>query len=342
MKFDVDSFSFLQDNEYPKGYSTVTRQELEGAISQLIANEITQEDAPEIFKAVETYLYFLDQVKSGAAGEVSSDALVIKCDDEGIIEQVYGPAIFKGENDVPTMRVCNDFYTLEFKGSEITCGIATGEVGVEERDAKDENGNDIKTLVINFDGYFDVVDESFEVPFILETSTGHQKNKVKNWFKKGELDKVSELLKEPPSGGNWTALNDLECGEYQVYDIQENDPHPEYGRSWLICLEGIGPVMSKGNRLKGVLTRNAKIYAKTLKASKPLTFNVSSKEEVAGGTRVNCGFFSRLPKPEKLVAAAQPKQIAAEQQVISEEPKQLAAATQTVETKAVAMDQIGW
>ncbi|EKU98172.1 hypothetical protein Lepto7375DRAFT_7433 [Leptolyngbya sp. PCC 7375] len=339
MKFDVDSFSFLQENEYPKGYSTVTKDELENTINNLIANEITEEDAPEIFKSVETYLYFLGQIKSGGLGELSNDALVVKCDEEGIIEQVYGPAIFKGEDGKPVMRVCNDFYQLTFSGSEITCGIATGEVGVEERDSKDENGNDIKTLVINFDGYFDVVDESFEVPFILETSTGHQKNKVKSWFKKGDLGKVSDLLKEPPSGGNWTSLNDLALGEYQVYDIQENEPHEEWGRSWLIFLEGVGPVMSKGNRLKGLLTRNAKIYAKKLKANKPLTFNVSSKEEVGGGIRVNCGFFSRLPKPEKLVAAAQPKQITAE-----EPTKQLAAATQTqtVETKAVAMDQIAF
>lgn len=340
MKFDVDAFSFLQDNEYGKGYSTVTRDELEGAISALIADGIGAEDAPEIFKSVETYLYFLDQIKSGAIGEVSTDALVIKCDDESIIEQVYGPAIFKGEDGVPVMRVCNDFYKLEFDGSDLTCGIATGEVGVEERDGKDENGNDIKNLVINFDGYFDVVDQSFEIPFILETSTGHQKNKVKSWLKKGELAKVSELLKAPPSGGSWTSLNDLECGEYSVYDIQENEPHPEYGRSWLILLEGIGPVMSKGKRLENVLARNAKIYAKTLKANKPLTFNVSSKEEVGGGIRVNCGFFSRSPKPEKLVAAAQPKQMAAGSQ--SEAPRQLAAVGQTVETTAVPMDEIAF
>ena len=337
MKFDVDSFSFLQDNEYPKGYSTVTRQELEQTIVHLIEVGIGSDDAPEVFKAIETYIYFLDSVKPGCVEAQSDDALVVKCDGEGIIEQVYGPAIFKGENGIPTMRICNDFYMLQIKGSEITCGEAVGEVGVEERETKDENGNDIKALVINFDGYFDVVDESFEVPFILETSIGHQKAKVKSWFSKGQIDKVSDLLKAPPSGGNWTPLNDLECGEYRVYDIEENDPHPEYGRSWLIHLEGIGPVMSKGKRLEQVLLRNTKIYTKTLEANKPLTFNISSKEEVGGGIRVNCGFFSREPKPEKLVAAAQPKQVQGE---VVEQKQLVGAGVQTIATKSVAMADI--
>lgn len=341
MKFDVDTFSFLQDNEYPKGYTTISTQELEDAIAALMSMGITDEDAPDVFKSVETYTHFLSSVKSACIQEPSEDALTVKCDDEGIIERVYGPAIFRGEDGTPVMRICNDFYKLQFKGSQITCGDAVGEVGVEERDAKAEDGTDIKALVINFDGYFDVVDESFEIPFILETSAGHQKAKVKSWFSKGSLDKVCALLREPPSGGGWTSLNDLECGEYRVYDVQEQDLHSEYGRSWLIFLEGVGPVMSKGRRLESTLARNAVIYSKTLAAGNPLTFNVSSKEELTNGIRVTCGFFSREPKPEKLIAAAQPKQIAADPQP-SEEPKQLAATTQTVETTAVSMSEIAF
>lgn len=339
MKFDVDAFSFLQDNEYPEGYTTITKQELTDTLTQLMDAGIIQEDAPEVFKAVETYLLFLGQISSACIGGApSDDALTVKCDSEGLIEQVYGPAIFQNEDgDVPTMRVSNDFYVLQFDGMDVTCGTAVGDINVEERDGKDEDGKDIKILSITFEGYFDEIESGFEVGFILDKELTPGKPKIKKWLKDSSLAEFNQILKPAPSGRRWIKLDDLELGEYRVYNIEEQKPHPEYGRSWLIFLEGVGPCISKGNRLEETLARNAKIYEKTLAANRPLTFNVSSKEQLSQGMRVNCGFFSREPKPEKLVAGAQPKQAIGG---ITEPVKQLTGAQQTLEVAAVTMADI--
>lgn len=338
MKFDVDAFSFLQDNEYPEGYTTITKQELTDTISALMEAGIAEEDAPEVFKAVETYLLFLGQISSACTETPSDDALTVKCDSEGIIEQVYGPAIFQDEDgDVPVMRVCNDFYTLQFDGMDVACGAAVGDVNVEERDGKDEDGKDIKILSITFEGYFNEIESGFEIGFILDKELAPAKQKIKQWVKNGPLAEFNKILKPAPSGGQWTKLDDLELGEYRVYNIEEQKPHPEYGRSWLIFLEGVGPCISKGKRLEATLARNAKIYEKTLATNRPLTFNVSSKEQLSQGMRVNCGFFSREPKPEKMVVSAQPKQVIGG---VVEPQHQITGTQQTLETIAVTMENI--
>ena len=339
MKFDVDAFSFLQDNEYPEGYTTISKEELTNTITALMEVGITEEDAPEVFKTVETYLLFLGRISSACIGGApSDDALTVKCDSEGIIEQVYGPAIFQNEDgETPVMRVCNDFYSLKFNGTDITCGAATGDVSVEEKAGKDEDGKDIKVLSIAFEGYFDEIDSGFEIGFILNQELTPGKPKVKKWLKDGSLGEFNQILKPAPSGGQWTKLDDLELGEYRVYNIEEQKPHPEYGRSWLIFLEGVGPCISKGKRLEATLARNARIYEKTLAANRPLTFNVSSKEQLSQGIRVTCGFFSREPRPEKMIAGAQPKQAIGG---ATEPTNQLAGAQQTLQTTAVTMADI--
>ena len=338
MKFDAESFDFLQDSIEEPGYTTISKAELSDSLASLLSNGFTEEDAPDVFKAVETYMHFLNEIQTGFAGDaVSEDALTVKCDEMGVIEQVYGPAIFKGENGIPVLRVCNDFYNLVFSGSDVTCGIAVGEASVEDRETKDEDGNDTKVVQITFDGYFDLTDSSFEVPFILDGQVALPKAKVKKLFKDGKLSDINNLLKEPPSGSGWTSLNDIEIGEYRVFNIEEQKPHPEYGRSWLIFLEGIGPVMSKGARLESNLARKFAIYSKTLAANKPLTFAVSSKEPVSGGMRVNCGFFSREPRADRLVAGTQPKAMPSAD--VEQQPA-LVGAQQTLDTKAVPVTEI--
>jgi hypothetical protein len=122
-------------------------------------------------------------------------------------------------------------------------------------------------------------------------------------FKKAVKDgDIASYLKAVPQGGDWLSMNDLELGEYALLSIVEREPHAEYGRSWLMTLEGVGDVISKGKRFEKSLGQKAQMYQKFLAMKKPVTLLVSSKKEVTGGTQVNAGFFLREPRGDRMVS----------------------------------------
>ncbi len=305
MKYDVEAFSFLQEREFAPGWGSVSQAELEDTISSLISEGITNEDAPEVFETVESYLALLDQLKPGAIVEFSNaDILTVHADENGLLDVVLGPAIFKGENDTITLKVGSNLISVKLSGTTAKCGTLEGDIEVIE----EKPDNKPSYLVVSLDHYQESTETSIQIPVILENAEEVEKAKFKAALKKGN---IAGFLKPIPQGGNWISMNDLDEGkEYRLIGIEERDPHAEYGRSWLMTLEGVGDVISKGKRFQRALIQKAGIYKKLLSMGKPVTLLISSKKDLGDGkTQVQAGFFAREPRKDRLAAGTTPKAI---------------------------------
>ncbi|MEM6838829.1 MAG: hypothetical protein AAF609_18485 [Cyanobacteria bacterium P01_C01_bin.120] len=342
MRFDAKTFPFLNDDgQYLPGWTNLEFNDLKAYIDDLIAQEISDADAPDVFKAVEAMDAFLVMV---GVIEPTEAILSIKIDDNGLLETVVGPAIYAetaenedGKQERTGGMVCRigDYsqpVTIKAGSTEAAINGFKGDVSVEER-----GEGDSKYIAVSFGAYVESITDDLEVSFILDAKERPEigkisKGKLKNLVKEGGL---VDLLKVVPSGESFVKPRDLEVGEYSVISIEENEPHPEYGRSWKIVLEGVGPMMSTGKRLETLLASNALIYQKYLNAGKPLTFLISSKKEMSQGIQVNCGFMKREPRADRLVKAAKPAAA-----VASAPQASLPKASQTtVEAKAEPVEQ---
>lgn len=308
MYFNEETFGWLgDDGQMFPGWTNFDAIELESKLTELISNGITEEMAPQIYKSVET----LDLFLKGVGLEAPEQVLSAVADENGLIEKILGPAIFADTDEAgnPTsiiLKVGNEKIPVSLNGTEATIGNLSGDIEIEEKESTDDDGNATKFLTASFEVFFEANEQTATISVVLSKDSTLSKAQFKQLLKKGNVVKVAEHLKPIPTGESFKKLRELELGEYRVSDIEENKPHPEYGRSWKIVLEGVGAVISSGKRLTKILTDNAQMYQAFLKAGQPLTFIISSKKELSQGIQVNCGFFTREPNPNRLVATAKP------------------------------------
>jgi hypothetical protein len=306
MRFDDKSFGFLNDDgEYLPGWTNITWQDLEHCITALISQGISDEDAPDVFKAVEAFDLFLRAVGLDSPTE---PVMGIKVDEGDLLEQVNGPAIFAQVVDGNTtggavLKTGDYVLDVIIDGTSAKIGNLEGDIVVEEYGEGDD-----KYCSVTFEFYSEILEDNIELSFVLDTKNRPEiakisKGKLKKIVKDGGL---ADLLRPVPSGESFVKPRDLEVGEYSVLSIEENDPHPEYGRSWKVVLEGVGPMMTTGKRLNNLLSRQDAIYKKWLAGGNPLTFAISNKEEMTQGVRVDCGFFKRAPRADRMVKQPKP------------------------------------
>ena len=304
MKFDATTFSFLNEQDFAPGYANVSQQDLQNQIMQSMALGLDPEQLPEI-AVIEAFDSIINGVGPAIIGEFDGDnVLAVKADSNGMVEAVYGPAIFKTEDDGLVLKCGQNLYSFSHKATEGVCGSLTGDIEVIEKEGKGEDGQDENYLSVSFDIYLAApIDETIEVPLILDAGSKVSKGKFKQDLKAG---KIAQYLKPVPSGGNWVSMNDLDIGEYSLTKLEENTPHAEYGRSWTMTLEGVGDVRSKGKQFQQKLASRAVKLIRLLEMGQPVTLLISAKNELSQGIQVKADFFTREPNPNRLAAMAKP------------------------------------
>jgi hypothetical protein len=293
MQFNLDAFGFLNGEEFTPGWSNLGQFELDAITSTLLSGDLAEE-AGAVINTVDTFFSTLDKLKPAIVGEFDeANLLSIHADEMGLMDVVLSFGVFQDENGLPVIKSGSNLFSLNIDGSSATAGNLEGDIEVLE-----VGEDDRKIVVVALDCLIDGSEETLSIPFVLTGSDETRPNKalIKKAIKSGAL---ASLLKPVPTGGGFTKMNDLkERTEYRVLSIEERPVHEEYGRSWLIELEGVGNIISKGKRFEKGLAQNAGIYQKMLAAGQPLTLLVSSIKEIASGTQVQAGFFKRAPKPE--------------------------------------------
>lgn len=307
MKFDVASFSFLNEQEFAPGYSNVSQADLQTQMMSALALGLPPEDLPEI-RVIELFDSLVEALKPKVEGIFDSEnVLTVKADGNGMVETVYGPAVFRHEGGL-VVKLGANLFPLAIQGTEAKAGNLTGDIEVVEKVGRGEDGQDEKYLSVSWDVYFPApLDETLEIPVILDGENKTNKAKFKQALKAGD---VTAYVREASSGGNWVSMNDLEVGEYPLTNLVANEAHPEYGVSWTMTLEGVGDVRSKGKQFHNKLAIRAPKLMALLKAGHPVTLLISSKKELSQGIQVSADFFTRPPKAERMVKGAKLKSAA--------------------------------
>ena len=313
MKFDLSAFEFLNGEEFPPGWSNLGQTDLDKITNDLLSGDLAEEAAP-VLNTVDAFFSTIEKLKPAIIdGEYNAeDLLGIHADEMGLLDVVLGPAVFQNEEGNPVIKTGSNLFALDIKGTSATCGNLEGDIEVIE-----VGDDDKKILVVALDCLIDGQEDTLNISFILtgDDDTRPTKAQVKKAIKGGTLP---SLLKPVPTGGGFIKMNDLqEKTEYLVTAIEERPTHEEYGRSWLITLDGLGDIISKGKRFEKGLAQSAGIYKKMLAAGQPLTLLVSSIKEISSGVQVSAGFFKRAPKPAyvykpvmKSAAVAEPAALA--------------------------------
>ncbi|NER80787.1 MAG: hypothetical protein F6K42_14690 [Leptolyngbya sp. SIO1D8] len=306
MKINAETFSFLEGGEsLIPGWNNIGHQELEQMMSELIEQEITPDDAPDVFKAIEV----IDSLLKGLGQEGADQVLGIFVDEAGLIDKVLGPAVFADEDKVGcVLKIGSELVPVSFNKLQAAIGELTFDVSVAERKIKDEDGNEINSFEVSLDTYLEVVDEEISLPLILnsEAIQGMKKTKFKNLLNSNK--NIAEYLQHPSEGGVYRKIKELENGEYALVGIEENKPHAEYGRSWLVTLEGVGKVFTGGKQLHSTLSKLGEVYKKRLEGGSTFTFTVNNKTMKNGDVIPRGGIFTRPPRPDRLVKVAKPVQ----------------------------------
>ena len=300
MKFDVSTFSFLNEQDFTPGYSNVSQADLQQQVMDAMALGLAPEDMPEV-AVIESFDYLLQQMKPACLGDFDdSYVLGVKADENGMVEQVYGPAVLSNEDGAIIIKAGANQFPLTINGTSATCGSLSGDIEVVE---KGEAPN--QYLSVSFDVYLPApIDQGIEIPFVLDKDAAiPAKGKFKQDLKAGA---IAQYLRKAGQGGSWVGMNDLSIGEYAVTALAENEPHPDYGRSWTMTLEGVGDVRSKGKQFQSKLAIRAPKLMKLLELGQPVTLLISGKKQLEQGVQISADFFTRPPLPGRLVAGAKP------------------------------------
>ena len=299
MSFGLSDLGWIADSgEHPSGWSSISFLELEQKLVEMIDDGISDKDSPEIFQSVEDLSLFLESL--GLDPREQEEVLRIEINADGIIERALGPAIFAsvdedGQRDGGVVLKIGQTLlpvVLEDDGSA-TAGPLKGDLEVSEK----EGDGGKSYLIVTFDKYYEDQDVSVSVPVILEDGE-QKKGRFKSEVKAGNL---SKYLKPVPTGGGYTLIKNLEPGQYLLTGLAERDPHPQYGRSWVLQLEGVGSAISSGTDFHGRLAQSAPKWKKMLKKGRHLTFVLSNKREIEQGVVLTCGILEKAPDSSRLV-----------------------------------------
>ena len=306
MKFDATTFSFLNEMDFLPGFSNVSQQDLQNQVMQAMSLGIDISELPEV-GVIEAFDTILKGLAPAIVGEFDeTNVLSVKADPNGMVEAVYGPAIFGSEDGTMVLKCGQNLYKFTHKGTEGACGL-TGDIEVVEKEGKGEDGQPETYLSVSFDVYLpNPIDQTIEIPLILDAGKKVTKGKFKQDIKAGN---IAQYLKGVPTGGNWVGMNDLAIGEYLMSGLEENSPSAEYGRSWTMTLEGVGGVRSKGKQINLKLANRAPKLIKLIELGHPVTLLISSKTELSQGIQVKADFFTREPHPDRMAAQVKPAEL---------------------------------
>ena len=173
----------------------------------------------------------------------------------------------------------------------------------------------------------------YEIPCVMSKEVEVSEGELMATFESGES--IASFFMPCPmgtGGGNWIDMRELEIGEYAIVDVEEGEPHPEYGRKFMVTMADGRKFDVRGSQPKNIFARNLAIYQAALNKGKPLTFSVTSKEELPQGVAIKVSVQVREPRTNlALPASVGVAQLAP----APEKQKQLVAAAANVATNGV-------
>lgn len=312
MQFNLENMPFLQLLEYESKYNPITLDEIDAIQKQLVDLDL---DVAAFTNTIDALTAFMSGL--GAEVDLSKELMTVVADDGGGIEKIYCAAIFRDE-DVLVLKVGGNLFPLQQLEDSVTAGDYKGTFKSVKMKGSD---GEYELIYCNFRKKGDK--QIYEIPCIAAKGTRINEGELLACMESGQS--IAPFFDAVGSGGNYMAMNDLEIGEYEILEITEGDPHPEYGRNFKILLGHGLSFFAKGQKFVNMLSKNLPIYQAALKKGKPLTLVVTDKKELSQGILVSATILIREPKVNLLA----PTQVSVASLMPSEaNGKQLVAAGQ--------------
>lgn len=295
MKFDLDAMPFLTLLDLQDKYNRIGAAEIDSLRSLL---DELGEPATEIDSIMNHLIGFMSGLEGMQEVFDESDYFTAVTDENGGLEKLYALAIFRDEEGL-VLKAGANLFRLHQKED----GLASGEFKGTFKMIVSEGANNTtySRLFVNFRKKGDKT--IYEIPCIAAKNVTFDEGEILASLEAGTS--IAPLFSSLPAsgGGDYISMNDLDIGEYSVVEMKENEPHPEYGRSWRIVLSDGISFMSKGKKFTRGLETNAKIYMAALAKGKPLTLMVTEKKQLDQGVSINACFQVREPRMPVLAPA---------------------------------------
>lgn len=263
--FDRDEFPGITLLEFERDWTDLTVDDLDADEAEIITNFMALLPEP--------------------INEEFSETVLVAFSQDGVLERLYGPAIFRAseDDDSLVLRMGGNLYPVEHvEGNKFAIKVPdtkTGEMKVS-LDGELISG-EAKTTKIKIDGEETEVefnpisisflpsdgDTDYQINCIIALEAQPTSGAVRRALKKGES--LGQFLKTPPSGnGGAMSMKDMEIGEYNVEAIESTET--QYGTSYILTLEGGDRVWSAGNVTR-LLSNGWK-----MPAGKPICLEISA------------------------------------------------------------------
>lgn len=304
MKFDLATFRFLADIQLNNGWTNIGVDKLNSYIDYLKTEGFTEDNMPNVFKAVYQTEIFLNAITSDLIGESQPEQVVSAYAEHGVIDRVNGPCFWQDENNI-VLRVGTTLYNAELKSEKLTVGKLKGGIEVSEltdadnKVVTDEQGNPVLRVTAKLRVVGDKISEVFYLPLMLSKDSKVSEGELLAAIEDGDI--YQYLAPIPKGGGNFFDLRMLPVGDYLVTDISDKKVSEWEGKpivSWNLTIAELGTVSSRGKNLKGQLETSSPILQRVAR-NRGVTLRVS-KHDVEY-TPINTGKAQTVPFPNFLV-----------------------------------------
>lgn len=313
--FNTEAFSSLSCLEYASQWENIKLDQLFPDEAELVQD-------------------FLTLAKGDTDIELNDTVLLVKTNDDRLLEQVYGASIFReSENsDGLVIKMGNNLFPLQ-----ITDGRACLQVGYLKGSflwlqKKRLDGSAYSVLTANlYDGRPDGnPDDVYEIACSLVTkdeTINDPTGKLTGnplFLTPPKLDRLLDAKAAlgqffsvaKSGGGSVFKMKDLGAHtEWRVIAVDESEPHQEYGISYILRLDGGASTFARGNS-EVICKKQLKMIRESLAKGDIWTLKIGVVEEYAPGkTKVNNALVRRAPSlngsTPKPIAQARPQLAAA-------------------------------
>lgn len=234
--FDRDEFPGVTLLEFEKDWTDLTVDDLDADEAEIITNFMALLPEP--------------------LNEEFSETVLVAFSQDGVLERLYGPAIFRAseDDDSLVLRMGGNLYPVKhvegnkfaikqgdkvsLDGELISGESKTAKIKIDGEETEVEF-NPISISFLPSDG-----DTDYQINCIIDLESQPTSGAVRRALKKGES--LGQFLKTPPSGnGGAMSMKDMEIGEYNVEAIESTET--QYGTGYILTLEGGDRVWSAGN-----------------------------------------------------------------------------------------------
>lgn len=234
--------------------------------------------------------------------ELEEDEILLVKAENGLLQRVYGPCVFRGEQGL-ILKLGANIFPVEMKGRDFLCGELQGDI---EADPTSNTDYPVSYLRLTS------TEPKLDWLITVRLAEGITASDVKQALRGGE--EILGFFLPPPGqgeGGSTLKMQELGEGEFEVERVEQVTTKKER-EAWVIHLKDGRQCWARGK------TDIALKNGWQPDPSKPLTLRVANIQQQGNKTFLDCAFRYRMPVGSASASRQSPEHSSPKQQVMAE------------------------